>query len=46
MPVKMTDEEIDGIMEDAAHLKDSDPIIVLKHGHLLTGKINNKSMNT
>merc|ERR1712037_754960 len=35
--VKMTDEEIDRIMQENAHLKDSDPIIVLKYGHLLTG---------
>ena len=35
--VKMSDEEIDRIMQENAHLKDSDPIIVLKYGHLLTG---------
>lgn len=35
--VKMTDDEIDRIVQENAHLKDSDPIIVLKHGHLLTG---------
>lgn len=36
-PKKLTEQDIEDIMESIADLKDSDPIIVLKHGQLLTG---------